>query len=67
DIDIAVDDILFGQADVFKTPCLDFLWGIVLGNWPVSELSTPKWTKVEATFSCGLSQLRLTYLFTVSI
>jgi hypothetical protein len=32
DIEIAVDDILFGQADVFKTPYLDRLLSIVLGN-----------------------------------
>jgi len=35
--------------------------------WPVSELSTPKWKKVEASFSCGFCQLGLTYLFTVCL
>ncbi len=24
-IDICINDVLFGQADVFKAPCLDFL------------------------------------------
>lgn len=48
--------IVFGD-NLLKPPVIDER------PWPVSELSTPEWKKVEASFSCSFCQLGLTYLF----
>jgi len=64
-----ISDMKRMEFDIALTgrPDPRYNWLFWLFGWPVSELSTPKWRKVEASFSCSFFPLDLTHWFTIYI